>query len=70
MVPGAGPPHPVGGVGGGWLTGGMLRQPLRCPAVADDDGCQTRSYAARAGGMIAPMSQNNGKKIPTTNMTQ
>jgi hypothetical protein len=48
----------------------MLRQPLRCPAVADDDGCQTRSYAARVGGMIAPMNQNNGKKIPTTNMTQ
>jgi hypothetical protein len=46
----------------------MLRQPLRCPTVADDEGCQTGSYAARVGGMIAPISQNNGKKIPTTNM--
>jgi hypothetical protein len=38
---------------------------LRRPAAVADDARQTRSYAARVGGMIAPMSQNNGKKTST-----
>lgn len=48
----------------------MLRQGLRCAAVVDDDGCQTRSYRALVGGSNAPMNQKSGKKIPMMNITR